>query len=99
MSAFRILGTSQRIGPGGELSRLRTSRGNICSTISIPYRAYGMEKPALELVLQALDALYRNEDPAGKEKASQWLMQLQASVSVLFRAHLTHSVSLLMFTA
>jgi len=40
-----------------------------------------MEKPALELVLQALDALYRKEDPTEKEKASQWLMQLQASVS------------------
>lgn len=42
-----------------------------------------MEKPALELVLQALDALYRKEDPTEKEKASQWLMQLQASVSSL----------------
>ena len=38
----------------------------------------------MELVLQALDALYRKEDPTEKEKASQWLMQLQASVSSLF---------------
>lgn len=45
-----------------------------------------MEQPPLELVLQALDALYRNEDPAGKEKASQWLMQFQASVGILIRA-------------
>lgn len=39
-----------------------------------------MEKPALELVLQVLDALYRNEDASEKEKASSWLMKLQASV-------------------
>ena len=50
----------------------------------------GMEKPSLELVLQALDTLYRKDDPSGKEKASQWLMQLQASVSpmdILISAH------------
>lgn len=46
-----------------------------------------MEKPALELVLQVLDALYRNEDVSEKEKASAWLMKLQASVSRLINAH------------
>ena len=50
-----------------------------------------MERPAIELVLHALDALYRNDDVAEKEKASQWLMQLQASVSVLIIAHHTSS--------
>lgn len=54
-----------------------------------------MEKPSLELVLQALDTLYRKDDPSEKEKASQWLMQLQASVSstsVLISAHqLSHT--------
>eukprot|EP00731_Ephydatia_muelleri_P003567 Em0001g3567a len=39
-----------------------------------------MEKPVLELVLQVLDALYRNEGASEKEKASAWLMKLQASV-------------------
>ena len=46
-----------------------------------------MEKPALELVLQVLDALYRNEDASEKEKASAWLMKLQASVRHLINAH------------
>lgn len=46
-----------------------------------------MEKPALELVLQVLDALYRNEDASEKEKASSWLMKLQASVRYLINAH------------
>lgn len=39
-----------------------------------------MEKPTLEVVLRALEALYRGEDTHEKEKASLWLMQLQASV-------------------
>ncbi|KAL5518065.1 hypothetical protein EMCRGX_G003737 [Ephydatia muelleri] len=39
-----------------------------------------MEKPVLELVLQVLDALYRNEGASEKEKASAWLLKLQASV-------------------
>ena len=43
-----------------------------------------MEKPALELVLRALDALYHCDDALEKERASQWLTQLQASVRQLF---------------
>ena len=54
-----------------------------------------MERPAIELVLQALDALYRNDDVSEKEKASQWLMQLQASVNVLIIAHRPFSLPLL----
>ena len=46
-----------------------------------------MEKPVLELVLQVLDALYRNEGASEKEKASAWLMKLQASVRHLINAH------------
>ena len=34
-----------------------------------------MEKPVLELVLQVLDALYRNEGASEKEKASAWTNQ------------------------
>lgn len=40
-----------------------------------------MEKPALEQVLQALDALYHHDNPLEKLRASQWLTQLQTSVS------------------
>ena len=44
-----------------------------------------MEKPCRVDVLQALDNLYHAEDPANKEKASLWLMQLHSSVSVRIR--------------
>ncbi|ELU14313.1 hypothetical protein CAPTEDRAFT_142893 [Capitella teleta] len=36
--------------------------------------------PSLETVFQALEALYRNPDVVGKEKASVWLGELQKSV-------------------
>ncbi|XP_013777598.1 transportin-3-like [Limulus polyphemus] len=36
--------------------------------------------PSLETVYQAIHALYHNPDPAGKEKASSWLGELQRSV-------------------
>ena len=39
--------------------------------------------PSLDLVFQALAALYKNPDVAGKEKASVWLGELQKSVSCL----------------
>ena len=38
------------------------------------------EIPAIEIVYEALEALYHNPDPASKEKASQWLGELQKSV-------------------
>ncbi len=38
--------------------------------------------PQLETVFQALNALYRNPDIDGKEKASVWLGELQRSVRV-----------------
>ena len=68
-----------------EMSRSQDT-ANLCLERHADFKISGdckMEKPALELVLQALDALYRKEDPTEKEKASQWLMQLQASVSSL----------------
>ena len=40
--------------------------------------------PSLDVVFQALAALYRNPDIAGKEKASVWLGELQRSVSCMF---------------
>lgn len=53
-----------------------------------------MEKPAIEMVLQALDTFSRHQDPSEQEKASKWLSQLQASVrlgylydAVLVEAH------------
>lgn len=37
-------------------------------------------KPNLALVYQAVQALYHDPDPAGKERASVWLGELQRSV-------------------
>lgn len=44
-----------------------------------------MEKPTVALVYQAVQALYHDPDPAGKERASVWLGELQRSVSKLER--------------
>lgn len=41
------------------------------------------EKPAIELVLSAISALYNNPDKSEKERASQWLLELQKSVSLV----------------
>lgn len=38
-------------------------------------------KPSLALVYRAVQALYHDPDPAGKERASVWLGELQRSVS------------------
>lgn len=37
-------------------------------------------KPSLATVYQAVQALYHDPDPAGKERASVWLGELQRSV-------------------
>lgn len=37
-------------------------------------------KPSLAMVYQAVQALYHDPDPAGKERASVWLGELQRSV-------------------
>ena len=37
-------------------------------------------KPNLALVYQAVQALYHDPDPTGKERASVWLGELQRSV-------------------
>lgn len=37
-------------------------------------------KPNLTLVYQAVQALYHDPDPSGKERASVWLGELQRSV-------------------
>uniref|UniRef100_A0A8C7R6W5 Transportin-3 n=1 Tax=Oncorhynchus mykiss TaxID=8022 RepID=A0A8C7R6W5_ONCMY len=39
-----------------------------------------MEKPTVALVYQAVQALYHDPDPAGKERASVWLGELQRSM-------------------
>ena len=41
---------------------------------------FKMEEPSLEVVLKALDALFRKDDNQDKEQASLWLTQLQGSV-------------------
>lgn len=40
-------------------------------------------KPSLTLVYQAVQALYHDPDPSGKERASLWLGELQRSVRAL----------------
>lgn len=42
------------------------------------------EKPAIDIVLSAISALYNNPDKSEKEGASQWLLELQKSVSSIF---------------
>ena len=42
-----------------------------------------MEKPRIEQVLHAIDALYGNQSAEGKEAASKWLEDLQNSVGCL----------------
>lgn len=39
------------------------------------------QKPGLDIVYLAVSSLYNNPNAAEKEKASQWLGQLQKSVS------------------
>lgn len=41
---------------------------------------FGMEKPTLEEVVLAIDALYRSQDKQEKEKASIWLTYLISTV-------------------
>lgn len=40
----------------------------------------GPGRPSLQLVQQAVQALYHDPDPSGKERASCWLGELQRSV-------------------
>jgi len=39
-----------------------------------------MEKPSVEQVQSVINTLYSNPDPHNKEKASEWLGDLQRSV-------------------
>lgn len=39
------------------------------------------QKPSLDIVFMAVSALYNNPDASEKERASQWLNDLQKSVS------------------
>lgn len=41
-------------------------------------------KPGLQTVYQAVQALYHDPDPSGKERASLWLGELQRSVRGLY---------------
>lgn len=41
------------------------------------------EKPSTEEVLSAISALYNNPEKSEKERASQWLLELQKSVRQL----------------
>lgn len=39
-----------------------------------------MNRPSVDQVRAVISALYNDSDPSGKEKASQWLQELQRSV-------------------
>lgn len=39
------------------------------------------EQPGIDLVISAISTLYHNPDKSEKERASQWLLELQKSVS------------------
>lgn len=41
------------------------------------------EKPGIDLVNSAVSTLYHNPDKDAKERASQWLLELQKSVIFL----------------
>ena len=51
-----------------------------------------MEKPTIEVVLQALDTLHSSQemDASHRAKANQWLTDLTQSVSSLLTFHYTH---------
>ena len=55
-----------------------------------------MEEPSLEVVLKALDALFRKDDTQEKEQASLWLTQLQSSVRTTPRAILINAHHILL---
>uniref|UniRef100_A0A672RKY5 Transportin-3-like n=1 Tax=Sinocyclocheilus grahami TaxID=75366 RepID=A0A672RKY5_SINGR len=63
---------------------LPRSASRVIYPISTPSRnAMEGGKPTLPLVYQAVQALYHDPDPAGKERASVWLGELQRSVRSL----------------
>ena len=41
-----------------------------------------MNRPSVDQVRAVISALYNDSDPGGKEKASQWLQELQRSVCI-----------------
>ena len=41
--------------------------------------------PSMEVVMQALNSLYRGNDSEAREAASKWLMEMQKSVSLVER--------------
>lgn len=44
-------------------------------------RPNGVAAAAIQQVVQALNVLYQNPDPAAKDKANAWLSEFQKSVS------------------
>lgn len=48
-------------------------------------------QPTLQTVCQAIQTLYHNPEPAGKEKASAYLGELQRSVSAIKVLFVIHS--------
>ena len=44
-----------------------------------------MNRPSVDQVRAVISALYNDSDPSGKEKASEWLQELQRSVSTCIK--------------
>lgn len=42
-----------------------------------------MNRPSVDQVRAVISALYNDSNPGGKEKASEWLQELQRSVSTI----------------
>lgn len=70
------------LGPFGSFLGFLTAPPNrtFCLTVARFQAAMEGGKPSLTLVYQAVQALYHDPDPSGKERASLWLGELQRSV-------------------
>lgn len=50
----------------------------------MPDGMYKMENPSMDMIYQAIGALYDNPNASEKEQASKWLGDMQKSVSNSF---------------
>lgn len=48
--------------------------------LEVVFDLTAMNRPSVDQVRAVISALYNDSDPGGKEKASQWLQELQRSV-------------------
>lgn len=79
-------GFSAERAPYFELLRTTTMAAEFRSTTwsceRLAERLATMNKPSVDHVRAVINALYDESNPTGKEKASEWLQELQRSVSM-----------------